>query len=186
MVKFSLILIVTLIGGLTFAQNEIITPHFFVVRQGLSIDANKSQDVGIHVAAEYFFEPKLSLIGEGNIFLASAKPNNQELLFSHAIFSGGNYHFINKNTDFYIGFQPGLNISERIASNTTQNPNPILSPLASLSTGFSYYSANYFHFYTQIRYMYGNHLEESSVSLTGFKFTFGLGYNLSQIFKKKN
>lgn len=186
MVKYCLISVISLIGGFVFSQNEIITPNFFVVRQGLSVDANKSQDVGIHVAAEYFFEPKLSLIGEGNIFLASAKPNNQELLFSHAIFSGGNYHFINKNTDFYIGFQPGLNISQRIADNTISNPKPTLSPLVSLSTGFSYYSSNYFHFYTQIRYIYGNLLEQSSVSLTGFKFTFGLGYNLSQIFKKKN
>lgn len=186
MVRFYLIIALFLISCDVFSQSDIITPNFFVVRQGLSIDANKSQDIGLHVAAEYFFEPKLSLIGEGNIYLASAKPNNRELVFSHAIFSGGNYHLTNKSTDFYFGFQPGLNLSKKTGNTKGTSTNTVLSPLISFSTGFSYYSINYFHFYTQLRYTYGSHLEESSVSLSGLKITFGLGYNLSQIFKKRN
>lgn len=185
MVKYILIGLSFFTFKITKAQSEIITPNFFVVRQGLSIDANKSQHVSLHLGAEYFTKSKLSIVGEGNVFLAAAKSNQQELLYSHSTFSGFNYHKTNQNIDLYIGFQPGINISKKVQSNLTPSSKNIISPLISVSAGFSYYSTNYFHFYTQARYIHGSHLEEKSVSLSGFRFTFGLGYNLSQILSKK-
>lgn len=174
------IIICSLLCTVIYSQDAIVTNNFVTVKQGGTIGLNNAQDVFLHIGAEYFNSPKFSLIGEGNIFLEASKKDKKELTYSHALFSGINYHFINKELDFYFGFQPGVNFSKRVPSDILVVKN-IVSPLVSFSTGFNYYSKYYFHFYTQLRYVYGSHLEDTQVSLNGVRLTFGLGYNISQI-----
>lgn len=181
MVRYFLI-ICSLLSSALYSQESIVTNNFVTIKQGITIGLNNAQDVSLHIGAEYFNTPKLSLIGEGNIFLEASKKDKKELSYSHALFSGANYHFINEELDFYFGFQPGVNFSKRISTDTFTSQS-IVSPLVSISTGFNYYSKYYFHFYTQLRYVYGSHLEDTQTKLSGIRLTFGLGYNLSQIFK---
>ena len=181
MVKYFLIAFVTLLG-VAYGQKNIVTNNFVTAKQGVSLEFNKPQHAYLHLGAEYFNTPKLSIVSETNIFLEASKKDHKELSRSHSLFTGINYHIINKGLDFYVGFQPGVNVSKRIPQINIQTKD-VISPLVSLSTGVNYYSKYYFHFYTQLKYVYGTHLEETSVSLNGVRLTFGLGYNISQIYK---
>ena len=141
----------------------------------------------IHGNLEYYVNEKISARGDLFYYL---KPNNESILeLNHQLFSGGSYHIpTNSNFNPYIGFQPGLSITELSApvyilpvGVPPPTPRASVSPLISGVLGFNYYANDWFHLFADMRYVYGNHLSNIApeVSLNEIRFSFGLGFNIN-------
>ena len=166
------------------------------IRKGLlratsTISMGGITKISLHGNLEYYIADNVSIRGDSYYSLKMFKPMWQldfrpYLASNHQTLAGFSYHFPTKNHfDPYLGFQPGVAISQSITEGgiySNQTANPIISPLI----GFNFYFENWFHLFAETRYVIGNHLSDlyEPVSLNELKISFGLGFNLNLLKKK--
>lgn len=141
-------------------------------------------NVYIHGDLEYYTSNKISIRGESYFFMNGLK-GDRIFAYNHSTFTGINYHFPTRNKiDPYIGFQPGLAMSQKAIDTeelgSESYRNTIYSPLFSGLVGVNFYADKFFHVFANVRYVNGNLLStySSPVSLNEIRVSFGLGFNL--------
>lgn len=156
-------------------------------------------NIYIHGDLEYYFEPNISIRSESYYFLSTFNAD-PTFAMNHSNFSGVMYHFpTNGKFDPYAGVQPGIALTKLakpvlLNADTAQwSPYSVssfptnFSPLFSASIGFNYYAYKFFNLFVHIKYVAGKHLSDiQTESLNELKMTFGLGWNIWVIKKKKN
>jgi hypothetical protein len=145
----------------------------------------KENTLFIHGTAEYYTNNSITVRGDIFYYL---KPNNTSILeLNHQLFAGTSYHFpIKSNFDPYIGFQPGIALTQYSSFIALDNsflnlqPSKSITPLLSGVVGFNYYASKWFHLFVDGRYIYGKHLSNlPPVNIDEFRISFGLGFNIS-------
>ena len=180
-VKPLFILMIGMISATVFSQDIVRTG---LVRAQLTISPsyNFSDNTSyfyLHGNAEVYLEKNLSIAGEGFYFLGNLSSENSSFDFNHSLFFGASYHFLKNNNDFYIGILPGISITK--LDNQVTNLGTIktgINPLLSPVLGYNFYVHKVFHFFIQSRLVIGEHNYNLHKSLTEFRFSAGLGFNL--------
>ncbi len=150
----------------------------------------KETTIFLHGNLEYYISETITARSDIFYFLKSNSQNT--LKMNHQLFTGASYHIKTKtNFDPYIGFQPGIAITQSfipiIINNETKivSSDVAVSPLISGVIGFNYYASKWFHLFIDGRYVNGKHLSNyAAVSLNELRLTFGLGFNLNLLSKK--
>jgi len=131
---------------------------------------------------EFYLNEKVSIKGEGSIFLSSFASQSR-VNDNSQLFGGINYHFTeNKKADVFLGMQPGVSFFK--LNNLNQEPeintNPEVIPLISFSGGLNYYVGSIFHFFIHARYIQGQTIgnPQARFSINELRFLAGLGFNL--------
>lgn len=180
---FASLLLISTISAFIAQDASIIRPG--LIRAQLTISpsymfSDKQSYFYLHGNLEAFLEKKVSVAGEGYLSLGNISSNKSTFNYNHSMFFGINWHFTNKNNDFYMGIQPGLaftkvNASENNLTSTTAGINPLFSSVA----GYNFYLNNIFHFFLQSRIVVGQHRYDISKDLTELRFSAGLGFNIN-------
>ncbi len=151
----------------------------------------KETSMFIHGNIEYHTSEKFSI--RSDLFYYIESDDDNSLKMNHQFFEGGSFHIKTKNNfDPYIGFQPGLALTETktsLIANDVNSPvsSKAVNPLISAVIGFNLYATKFFHLFADARYIYGNHLSNSPpVSLNEVRVSFGLGINTNVLFRKKS
>ena len=142
---------------------------------------------------EYMLQDKVSLKGDISYFLDTQ--GDGYLKHNHSLFFGAQYHFPYKRFDPYIGLHPGISLVQ--ARNPTlstpeidvafSESNMKVSPAISVATGFNFYVWRYIHFMANLKYIHAKHSTEwgTNYALDEFRISFGLGWNVNMIKRKK-
>jgi hypothetical protein len=183
--KVMLLIAIVLYATSTYAQQ----PNYVragLVRSQLTLSpgyffADNNTYFYFHGNLEGFIEDRLSLSGDSYMFLGNQTSDSGLLKMNQSSFFGMAKHISNGRSDFYVSFQPGfsitqLNKSEQHASNALA-----FNPMVSTAIGYNYVFYKYFHFFTQLRYCYGNHLYTRPVGLSEIRFSAGLGFNINTV-----
>lgn len=150
------------------------------------LDANNTFLVG---NLEYFPDDHISLRSDVYFFTGHFN-GNAPFNFDHSLFSGALYHFkTNNHFDPYLGMEVGINYAQATNPAFGQPipsfapvtpPSKTFTPLFSPIIGFNYFGNNWFHIAVCARYIGGNFADNyNAVSLSEFRFTFGLGFNFN-------
>lgn len=138
---------------------------------------------------EYYTEDRISLRTDGYYYINTIE-DYKPFKKNHSLFIGGSYHLFEKSQfDPFIGFQPGIAMSQKAASDVClpderidmcAESNITYNPLISGIIGFNYYAKKTFHLFAGVRYINGRHLSNSPVllNLDEIRFSFGLGLNI--------
>jgi hypothetical protein len=177
--KFSIIFICLLcVGYCASAQQKISKKHFLKANLTISpgfLLEQKVTNLYLHGHLEYYPEEKISLRGDSYLYLDS----QQEELFSqhHSLFLGGFYHFLKGKADPFVGFQPGMSISQ-LPGVATEEKTAVL-PLLSVIAGMNYFVSKYFNFFASARYLKGTYQQSTfPFAVDEIRFSAGLGFNL--------
>ncbi len=158
-------------------NSQIVKPHFVTAKQGISIAPSNNNTIYMLHGIEYFENTSFSVVSENSLFLTST--NNSNIKYDMELSLGGNTHKIINNFDFYIGLQPGL----KAMQTKGDLPENVIAPMINVTSGINYYSNYYFHLFLQAKYVTANTLSASIKPTNEFRLSFGLGYNLSQIYE---
>lgn len=129
----------------------------------------------VHGNLEYYCEDKVSVSGEGYYYLGDLNKEQNIFQFHHQLFFGGSYHFLNNNSDLYIGLQPGISITQ--INNTSDRI--IFNPLYSVVAGYDFFMSRFFHFFIQIRTVYGENILYVPLNLSDIRISAGLGFHIT-------
>tara|TARA_B100000809_G_C15114586_1_gene521912 strand:+ start:1646 stop:2203 length:558 start_codon:yes stop_codon:yes gene_type:complete len=131
-----------------------------------------------------FIKDKIELRGDGFYFLNSFG-DRPRFTMNHQLFAGAFYRFSEKKFQPYLGFQPGIAMSQSSEFGslnvTTQKLEYKVSynPLGSLSAGFDFFGKKWFYLFTEARYIFGKHKSNTyPVYLDEIRLSFGLGFTL--------
>lgn len=127
----------------------------------------------LHVNLEYYLENKISVSSDAYYFLGDMSKGKTIFNFHHSVFFGANYHFINGNNDVYLGLHPGISITELKYYSQYVSINPLIS----ITAGYNFYLNKFFHFFIQIRSVYGENTY-IPMRLVDIRISAGLGFNL--------
>jgi outer membrane protein W len=129
-----------------------------------------------------FIKDKIELRGDASYFLNSFG-DRPRFSMNHQIFAGAFYRFSEKKFQPYIGFQPGIAMSQSSEfgslNATTQELEYKVSynPLGSLAAGIDFFGKKWFYLFTEARYIFGKHKSNTyPVYLDEFRLSFGLGF----------
>ena len=110
--KNSVLLLILAVVSTAYSQNK------EVIRAGLikseltlstsSMFAEKQSYFYAHGSLEGFVSPKISLSGECYYYLGTTGMAESTFRYNHSMFFGASRHFTSGNSDFYLGFQPGI------------------------------------------------------------------------------
>ena len=102
---------------------------------------------------------------------------------NHQIYMGTFYHFTDTKFQPYIGFQPGIAITQSSEYETLNalsgelEAKVAVNPVGSFGGGISYYGEKIFFLFLETRYIFGKHKSNSyPVYLDELRFSFGLGF----------
>lgn len=140
---------------------------------------HEQTNIYIHGVTEYFVSNKITARGDIYYYLKSG--NKQMLNLNHQLFAGASYHF-NTQHHFvpYVGFQPGIALTQDDFITINQENNVEVSPLISAVAGFNFYASSWFHLFIDGRYVSGKHLSnQKTIHLDELRLSFGLGFNLN-------
>ncbi len=162
-----------------------------IISFGNLIDLNQSS-MFIHGNLEYHVSKIVTARSDVYYYLQSDDENS--LKMNHQLFEGASLHIKTKsNFDPYIGFQPGISLSEsKIPVISDQEvvegfSSTAINPLISGVVGFNFYASKFFHLFIDARYIYGSHLSDSPpISLNEVRISFGLGINVNILSSKKS
>lgn len=134
-----------------------------------------------HGSLEVFLQPKVSFIGEGFFHLGTLG-DKKTFDANHNLFFGLGYHFTKGNNDLFLAMQPGisltkLNEQENALIKSHFGINPVVAP----TIGYSFYVSRFFHFFVQSKLVIGGHKYDIQKSLTEFRFSAGLGFNINAL-----
>lgn len=128
-----------------------------------------------------FLKNKIQLRGDGFYFLNSFG-DRPRFSMNHQLYAGAFYHFTEKQFQPYLGFQPGIAISQSSEYATLNETTGELeyrvaaNPLGSVAGGFQYYGEKLFFFFVETRYIFGQHKANTYPTyLDELRFSFGLG-----------
>lgn len=186
--KFVLIIAVLLTGLCFKAQDAFTRPGLIKAMATISpskmFGYNESYFY-LHGNLEGYVNQKVSIAGEGYLFLGEQTKAPQSFKTLNNLFFGMNYHYVKGSADLYIGLQPGVAIGKL---NTDSLKVPMahvgVSPVCSAVTGVNYFVGNYFNFFIQMRYVAGEHNYDFHKSLSEIRLSAGLGFNIHTIKKK--
>lgn len=135
------------------------------------ITLGEGQGIHLHGTLAYRFQDRFSVRGDSYYMLESEDGPPFDAFAS--MFSGFAYHLAGASSfDPYLAFQPGLA--------WTRSSGRSLDPLVSGAIGIKYHAPQVFNLLLETRYLQGKRLgERSNMSLSGFRFTFGLGLHLN-------
>lgn len=136
----------------------------------------------LHGNLEGYLSSHLSVTGDSYYYLGNLSAGNGIFKFNHSIFCGFSWHFTKNSHDLYLGFEPGvaltqLNAAENDLATTHIGVNPLFSPFL----GYNFYVYKIFHFFLQTRLVAGEHNYDLHKNLTEFRFSAGLGFNINAI-----
>lgn len=139
----------------------------------------------LHGSLEAYLNKKVSVTGDGYLFLGSQKPVAISFEYMDNLFFGMNYHFTKKDGDFFVGIHPGVAIA-KISTDSLYMPvtHTGVSPVFSAVIGYNYFIGKYFNFFIQSRYVAGDHNFDKHRTLSEIRFSGGLGFNINAIKKK--
>ncbi len=131
-----------------------------------------------------FVKDKIELRGDGFYFLNSFG-DRPRFTLNHQLYAGAFYRFLENNFQPYVGFQPGIALSQssefgslnfetqELEFQTTVNP------VGSVIGGFDFFGEKWFYLFSEVRYIFGKHKSNSyPVYLDEFRISFGLGLTL--------
>lgn len=128
-----------------------------------------------------FQQDKIEWRGEAFYFL-NQFGDRPRFSMNHQLFTGAFYHFTESNFQPYIGFQPGIALSQSSeygtlnAADQTIEYKKALNPIGSVGGGFDYYGDKLFFLFVETRYIFGKHKADTyPVYLDEWRFSFGLG-----------
>ncbi len=162
-------------SGLIRSQLTISPGYFF---------ADKNTYFYFHGNLEAFIEDRLSLSGDSYVFLGNQTSDTGLIKMNQSSFFGLAKHFSNGRSDLYFGFQPGFSVTQLNIYNLPVESSYAFNPMVSFSTGYNYVFFKYFHFFSQLRYCYGQHLYERPVNLGEVRISAGLGFNINAVKQK--
>jgi len=163
-----------------------------IISPGWTI-ADGNTNIYLQGDMEYHLQDRISLKGDVSYFIDSQE--NGYLKNNHSLFFGAQYHFPVKRFDPYIGFHPGISLIQvkNPDQGTPEVPvaysvsNLKASPAISVATGFNFYVWRYIHFMANLKYVHASHPTEwgTNYALDEFRISFGLGWNVNMIKRKK-
>lgn len=131
-----------------------------------------------HGNIEYYLDDRISLRGDGFLFLASTK-SRVVYQANHSLFAGASRHISTEgNFDPYFGLLFGLGMTQ-LPGDIVAEPvsyNPLLSP----HIGINYYGEKVFHIFGEVRYVMGKNFPagQPASSMGELRFSFGLGLDI--------
>lgn len=144
--------------------------------------SESTRSSNVHGFLGVLFKDKIELRGDAFYFLGNTgyrprfSKNNQ-------IMAGAFYHFSNKKFQPYLGFQPGIAISQSSEFGTLNSATgnidyqTTFNPIFSTAGGFTLYAQKWFLMFVEIRQNFGKHKSNSfPVYLDEFRFSFGFGF----------
>jgi hypothetical protein len=138
------------------------------------IFSNNLSPFYLHGNLEYYLDEKISVSGEGYYFLGDLSREKSVFNLHHSLFFGTNFHFIKNNNDFYIGFQPGIVVSElKMFTSKT-----FVNPLISVNVGYNFYVNRYFNFFILVKNTYGENILIIPFNISDVRFSAGLGFHI--------
>lgn len=140
-----------------------------------------TQTIQLHGYVGYLHD-RIHIRGDGFYYL-SAFGDRPRFDMNHQLYAGAFYHFMDKNFQPYVGFQPGIAIARSSEYGTLDQESGELeykiatNPVGSAVGGFSYYGEKLFFLFFESRYIFGQHKSNSyPVYLDEFRISFGLGF----------
>ena len=192
--KLVFIITALLMGLGVNAQSDSATGfvHKGILRAGLTYAVGKMTSFNISNVyltgnLEYYADNRISVRGDDYYFVNSLN-NSKYLKQNSALYFGACYNFpTHSHFNPMIGLQPGVVLNQLNPVTGSGVSNPLTaSPLGSIVTGFNYYGERWFHIQLDVRYSMGRHLDEDGLfQLNELSFSFGLGWNLDVLKKKK-
>ncbi len=139
----------------------------------------------LHGNLEGYLNEKVSVAGEGYLFLGEQTKAAHGFDQLHNLFFGFNYHFVKGDGDLHIGVQPGVAMA-KLGMDSLKVPAPHFgtSPVFSTVLGYNYFVGKYFNFFLQFRYIAGEHNYDKHKSLSEIRFSAGLGFNINALKRK--
>lgn len=129
-----------------------------------------------------FIKDKIELRGDAFYFLNSFG-DRPRFTMNHQLYAGAFYRFTDKQFQPYLGFQPGIAMSQSsefgTLNSTTQEIEYKISynPVGSVAGGFDFFGEKWFYIFTEARYIFGKHKSNSYPAfLDEFRLSFGLGF----------
>lgn len=129
-----------------------------------------------------FIQGKIELRGDAFYFLNSFG-DRPRFNMNHQLFAGAFYRFSEKQFQPYLGFQPGIAMSQSSefgALNITTGEveyKTSYNPVGSIAGGFDFFGEKWFYIFTEARYIFGKHKSNTyPVYLDEFRLSFGLGF----------
>ena len=136
----------------------------------------------IHGFLGLLFKDKIELRGDSYYFLGNSG-HRPRFSKNHQIFAGAFYHFRDQKFQPYLGFQPGIAISQSSEFGTLNSSTgeveyqTTINPMMSFAGGFTLYAQKWFLIFAEIRQNFGKHKSNSyPVYLDEFRFSFGFGF----------
>ena len=186
-IKKCLVLFVICFSVFVNAQNPIYVPQKGLIKAMATISPGKMFGYNesyfyLHGNLEGYVSDRVSISGEGYTSLGQQTKAPEPFRSINNLFFGINYHFINKNSDFFIGGQPGVCIAqlETFAPKVPQ-AHTGTSPVFSTVMSYNYFVGNYFNFFIEARYIAGSHNYDMHKDLSEIRFSAGLGFNINAI-----
>lgn len=148
--------------------------------------SEKSSSFSLHGSAEVFITSRLSAAGESYYNLGNLGRNAGSFQHNHSLFWGASWHFSKNNNDLYIGLQPGISISKLYANRINVAKTQLgVNPLFSTVVGYNFFLYDFFHFFVQTRWVYGEHHYDKFVNISDLRLSAGLGFNLNLLKEKR-
>ncbi len=180
-------LLLICLSSVAYAQNNYVRAGF--IRSQLTISpgylfSDRNTYFYFHGNLEGFVEDRISISGDTYLFLGDQTSDTGVLKMNQSCFFGVAKHFSNGRSDYYVSFQPGASLTQLNNKNENVKYAIGFNPMFSIATGYNYVFYKYFHFFTQVRYCYGQHLYDKPVELGEIRFSAGLGFNINTIREK--
>ncbi|MCX7728891.1 MAG: hypothetical protein N2203_05405 [Bacteroidia bacterium] len=128
----------------------------------------------LHGNLEYYCDHKISVYGDGYYFLGDMSKDNTVFNFNHSVFFGANYHFLNHNNDFFIGFHPGVSLIQIKSLSDKVSVNPLFS----IGIGYNFFVSSFFHFFVMLKSTYGETIIPTPLNVSDVRLSAGLGFNI--------
>ena len=131
-----------------------------------------------------YIKDKIELRGDVFYFLNSFG-DRPRFTMNHQLFAGAFYRLSEKQFQPYVGFQPGIAMSQSsefgALNFTTQELEYKTSynPVGSVAAGFDFFGEKWFYLFSEARYIFGKHKSNTyPVYLDEFRISFGLGFTI--------
>lgn len=129
-----------------------------------------------------YLKNKIEVRADAFYFLGSYG-DRPRFSMNHQLFVGAMYHFTETAFQPYVGFQPGIALSQSSLYGTLNNDSgeiefkKTINPLGSAVVGFSYFGEKLFFVFVEGRYIFGKHKANTYPTfLDEARFSFGLGF----------
>lgn len=186
-VRKHLILLAFCVSMVVGAQTPTYIPRKGLIKAMATISPGKMFGYGesyfyLHGNLEGYVSDNVSVSGEGYASMGQQTNSPEAFKTINNLFFGINYHFINKNGDFFIGGQPGVCFAQ-LEPTFPKAPitNTGTSPVFSALMGYNYFVGKFFNFFVEARYIAGSHNYDLHKDLSEIRFSAGLGFNINAI-----